>query len=84
MFHAWTTGGSNSIPEGMTTHIDGGILSDIINSGNIPEFPAVISMDTVNYLVFKTSYYTNTEMKAFKGLQAYQFFVAGKVHGARF
>ena len=34
-----------------------------------------------NYLVFSTSYYTSANMKAFKSLEAYKYFVAGWVHG---
>ena len=41
--------------------------------------PAIDYMDIVNYLVFSKSAYTQDEMRAFKGLEAYNQFVCGWV-----
>ena len=43
--------------------------------------PQLSYIDIANYLVFSTSYYTSANMKAFKSLEAYKYFVAGWVHG---
>ena len=43
--------------------------------------PHLTYMDIANYLVFSCSYYTSANMKAFKSLEAYKYFVAGWVHG---
>ena len=46
--------------------------------------PHLTYMDIANYdyyLVFSCSYYTSGNMKAFKSLEAYKYFVAGWVHG---
>ena len=36
-------------------------------------------LDTVNYLLFSRSRFMKEQLKAYKSLQAYQFFVAGWV-----
>ncbi len=39
--------------------------------------PPVESMDLLSYLVLDTSFYTNTQFKAFRSLQAYNQMVSG-------
>lgn len=41
--------------------------------------PSITYPDIVNYLVFTKSPYTMEDLKAYKGLEAYQFFVSGWV-----
>ena len=45
-----------------------------------PKFlPSITYPDIVNYLIFNQSHYTKDELKAYKGLDAYQLFVSGWV-----
>lgn len=43
------------------------------------DFPPVSFPDISNYLVLSTSFYTSKQMKAFKSMEAYNFFVCGWV-----
>lgn len=49
-------------------------------SENIDLFPNVQYPDVVNYLVLQTSWATKTQMKAYKSMEAYDFFVSGWVN----
>ena len=53
-------------------------------SHNHDDFPSITFPDISNYLVLSTSYYTTKQMKAFKSLEAYNFFVSGWVKDAGF
>lgn len=46
----------------------------------VKDLPTIEAVDITNYLVLQTSYYTRQQMKAFKSLEAYNFFVSGWVH----
>ena len=48
-------------------------------SGDMSDWPDVAYPDIVNYLVFTQSAYTLAELKAYKSLQAYNYFVCGFV-----
>ena len=43
------------------------------------DLPTIEAVDITNYLVLQTSYYTKQQMKAYKSLEAYHFFVSGSV-----
>lgn len=47
--------------------------------GDLNFLPAIESMDTCNYLVLQTSFYTANQMKAYKSLEAYNYFISGWV-----
>ncbi|XP_022785983.1 uncharacterized protein LOC111326282 [Stylophora pistillata] len=49
-------------------------------SENIELLPNVQYPDIVNYLVVQTSWATKTQMKAYKSMEAYNFFVSGWVN----
>ena len=49
-------------------------------SENIELLPNVQYPDIVNYLVLQTSWATKTQMKAYKSMDAYNFFVSGWVN----
>ncbi|XP_051996015.1 uncharacterized protein LOC127653381 [Xyrauchen texanus] len=49
-------------------------------SVELEDLPTVEAVDITNYLVLQTSYYTRQQMKAYKSLEAYNFFVSGWVH----
>ena len=42
-------------------------------------WPQITYLDLVNYFVFSTSTYTQDEIKAYKSLQSYSYFIAGWV-----
>lgn len=48
---------------------------------NVELFPELEYPDIVNYLVLQTSWLTSKQMKAYKSLDAYNFFVSGWVNG---
>lgn len=48
---------------------------------NVALFPNVEYPDIVNYFVLQTSWLTHKQMKAYKSLDAYDFFVSGWVNG---
>ena len=52
--------------------------SDFLTDHN--NFPNLQFPDISNYLVVQTSFYTKKQMKAYKSLEAYNFFVCGWVH----
>ncbi len=45
----------------------------------LSDLPGVEAVDITNYLVLQTSYYTASQMKAYKSLEAYNYFVCGWV-----
>lgn len=47
---------------------------------NIALLPNIQYPDIVNYLVLQTSWATQTQMKAYKSMEAYNFFVSGWVN----
>ncbi len=51
---------------------------------NHDDFPCVTFPDISNYLVLSTSFYTTQQMKAFKSMEAYNFFVSGWVKDVGF
>ena len=46
---------------------------------DISKWPAVSYPDIVNYLVLSTSFATGKQMKAYKSLESYNYFVSGWV-----
>ena len=62
-----------------TAGIDPYAVSDNFYSQSMDEWPEVEFPDIVNYLLFSTSKFTNEQLKAYKSLQSYQYFVAGWV-----
>ena len=48
---------------------------------DLASLPAIEYPDIVNYLVLQTSWVTNSQMKAYKSLEAYNFFTSGWVGG---
>ena len=48
-------------------------------SYNHDDFPLITFPDISNYLVLSTSFYTTQQMKAFKSMEDYNFFVSGWV-----
>ncbi|XDV36128.1 hypothetical protein PO909_005972 [Leuciscus waleckii] len=49
-------------------------------SVELKDLPTVEAVNITNYLVLQTSYCTRQQMKAYKSLEAYNFFVSGWVH----
>ena len=49
-------------------------------SVELKDLLTVEAVDITNYLVLQTSYYTRHQIKAYKSLEAYNFFVRGWVH----
>ncbi|XP_034062056.1 uncharacterized protein LOC117539828 [Gymnodraco acuticeps] len=49
-------------------------------SRDLSDLPAVQAMDITSYLVLHTSYYTASQMKAYKSLEAFNYFVCGWVN----
>ncbi|KAK1890132.1 Serine--tRNA ligase [Dissostichus eleginoides] len=49
-------------------------------SRDLSDLPAVEEMDITSYLVLHTSYYTASQMKAYKSLEAFNYFVCGWVN----
>ncbi|CAM4659745.1 unnamed protein product [Leuciscus chuanchicus] len=56
------------------------VFTDLIKSPSLPDFGP---HDLYHYVVNGVSPYTGADLKAFKSLDAYQFFVAGWVTGTR-
>ena len=51
-------------------------LKNAVFSEDPTQLPAVEYPDIVNYLVLQTSWATKQQMKAYKSLEAYNFFVS--------
>ncbi|XP_062288031.1 uncharacterized protein LOC133993176 [Scomber scombrus] len=49
-------------------------------STDLNDLPAIEAVDITNYLVLQTSFYSKEQMKAYKSMEAYNFFVSGWVH----
>ena len=49
-------------------------------SAETKDLPAIEAIDIANYLILQTSYYTKQQMKAYKSMEAYNFFISGWVH----
>ncbi|XP_034082480.1 uncharacterized protein LOC117552907 [Gymnodraco acuticeps] len=49
-------------------------------SRDLSDLPAVEAMDITSYLVLHTAYYTASQMKAYKSLEAFNYFVCGWVN----
>ena len=49
-------------------------------SRDLSDLPAIEAMDITSYLVLHTSYYTASQMKAYKSLEAFNYFVCGWVN----
>ena len=49
-------------------------------SEDLADYPSVEYPDIVNYLVLQTSWITGQQMKAYKSMDAYNFFVSGWVN----
>ena len=49
-------------------------------SRDLADLPSVEAMDITNFLVLQTSYYTANQMKAYKSLEAFNYFVCGWVN----
>lgn len=49
-------------------------------SQHLTDLPGVEAIDITNYLVIQTPYYTASQMKAYKSLEAYNYFVCSWVH----
>ena len=62
-----------------TAGIDPYSVSASFYSQSMDEWPEIEFLDIVNYLLFTTSRFTKEQLKAFKSLQSYQYFVAGWV-----
>ena len=62
-----------------TAVIDPYAISDNFYSQSLKEWPEIEFPDIVNYLMFSTSKVTKEQLKAYKSLQSYQYFVAGWV-----
>lgn len=56
------------------------VFTDLIKSPTLPEFTP---HDLYHYVINSVSPYTGADLKAYKSLDAYQFFVAGWVTGTR-
>ncbi|XP_078351893.1 uncharacterized protein LOC144636534 [Oculina patagonica] len=59
--------------------IDPYSVSANVFSQSMTEWPEIEFPDIVNYLLFSTSKFTKEQVKAYKSLQSYQYFVAGLV-----
>ena len=59
--------------------IDPYTVSSSFFSDSMEKWPEIEFPDIVNYLLFTTSSYTKDQLKAYKSLEAYQYFVAGWV-----
>ena len=62
-----------------TAGIDPYSVSSDFYSESMEKWPEVEFPDIINYLIFTTSEYTNEQLKAYKSLEANQYFMAGWV-----
>ena len=62
-----------------TPGIEPYVVIDNFYSQSMDEWPEIEFPDIVNYLRFSTSKFTKEQLKAYKNLQSYQYFVAGGV-----
>ena len=51
---------------------------------NVKLLPDITWVDIYNYLLYTPSLYTNENLKAYKFLEAYNFFVSGHVHDSAY
>ncbi|KAL1267167.1 hypothetical protein QQF64_002842 [Cirrhinus molitorella] len=49
-------------------------------SSELKYLPAIEAVDITNYLVVQTSFYSTKQMKAYKSMDAYNYFVSGWVN----
>ena len=63
----------------LTANIDPYSVSGNFFAQLMVKWPEIEFPDIVNYLLFSTSKFTKEQVKAYKSLQAYQYFVAGWV-----
>ena len=61
------------------SNIDPYNLSASFYSDSSENWPNIEFPDIVNYLLFTSSRYTNDQLKAYKSLDSYQYFIAGWV-----
>ena len=61
------------------SNIDPYNLSASFYSDSSENWPSIEFPDMVNYLLFTSSRYTNDQLKAYKSLDSYQYFIAGWV-----
>ena len=54
-----------------------------MNDDNKDLFPNITSPDIVNYLVFRPSAITHDQLKAYKSLESYNFFMSGWVRDVK-
>lgn len=62
-----------------TAGIDPYAVSGRLYSTAMENYPEIEYPDIVNYLLFTKSRFTKEQLKAYKSLEAYQYFVAGWV-----
>ena len=60
-------------------NIDPYNVSNFLFSDSMELWPEIEFPDIANYLIFSTSSYTKEQLKAYKSLDAYNYFVAGWV-----
>ena len=60
-------------------NIDPYNVSNFLFSDSMELWPEIEFPDIANYLLFSTSSYTKEQLKAYKSLDAYKYFVAGWV-----
>jgi hypothetical protein len=63
----------------MIANIDPYTVTSIFYSDSMEKWPEIEFPDIVNYLLFTTSRFTKDQLKSYKSLDAYQYFVAGWV-----
>ena len=61
------------------SNIDSSNLNASFYSDSSENWPNIKFPDIVNYLLFTSSRYTNDQLKAYKSLTSYQYFIAGWV-----
>ena len=64
----------------LTCGFDPYMLKESECSEDLADYPSVEYPDIINYLVLQTSWITRQQMKAYKSMDAYNFFVSGWVN----